>query len=426
MLLIGSIDIWLPWLGGAVCVLVCLQFAFWTIGSFTHLKNQNRQFKLSQQLLIEQIECARTKLQTSKHVESDWLGFRKFVVSKLVRETETATSVYLKPQDDKPIASFLPGQYLTIQWHIPTQAKPIVRCYSLSDAPSQDHYRITVKKVPPPRDNPEAQPGIVSTYINEQLKEGDILDVKAPAGSFHLETGKSSPVVCLAGGVGITPMFSILNSIALNQPNRQLILLYGVCHGKDHIFKRELNQLTQSHKNINVINCYSDPLETDQPKIDYHVHGWVSIDILKQILPEKNVDFYMCGPAPFMQSLHDGLLEWGVDPSHIHYEAFGPASIKKVKQLPTTEQQTDDSPTNIAFVVSGKSVNWNSSFESILDAAEQNNIPIDSGCRAGNCGTCATGISKGKVRYHDEQPDCEPGKCLPCVAIPVGPIELEA
>ena len=388
---------------------------------------QNQQFKLSQRLLIEQIATEKRRQNSTETPGESWSGYRKFVIKKLVKETESATSVYIEPQDKKSIPTFLPGQHLTFQWNVPGQSKPVIRCYSLSDSPTDGQYRITVKKALPPRNNPEVPSGIVSTYINQQLNVGDVVDVKAPSGNFYLDCNKSSPVVCLAGGVGITPMYAIAHWIAQHQPARTVILLYGICHGRDHIFKDELHQLSQQYDNVHVVNCYSNPTANDKPKVDYHVHGWVNIDIIKQVLPDKNVDFYMCGPPPFMEALFQGLLDWGVNESLIHYEAFGPATIKKTKKsidTPINSQSASSHP--IKFSASDKTVEWNSSFESILEAAEENKIEIDSGCRAGNCGTCMTKLLRGKVSYSIEEPECEPGHCLPCVATPEGPVELDA
>ena len=427
MLLLSSIDFWLPWLGVIVCVVVCLQFMFWTTGSLLRIGQQHRQFKLSQQLLIEQIANEKRRQTLVETEGTEWRGYRKFTVTRLAQESKTSMSVYLEPQDNKSIPSFLPGQHLTFQWSIPGQSKPIIRCYSLSDSPKPGQYRITVKQSLPPRENPELPSGVVSTYINERLSAGDVVDVKAPGGNFYLDVEKSTPVVCLAGGVGITPLFAMIRWITEHQPNRTVILLYGVCSGEDHIFKDELNVLADQCDNVHVVNCYSDPRPVDTPKNDYHVHGRVSIDIIKQVLPDRNVDFYMCGPPPFMNSIYQGLLDWGVPESLIHYEAFGPATIKKTKSATGSIEENKNNPGSLVkFSESGKSIKWQSHYESILEAADENEIEIESGCRAGSCGTCMTKLLSGNVKYSLDDPSCEPGHCLPCISTPDGEIELDA
>ena len=99
-------------------------------------------------------------------------------------------SFYLQPHDEKPIPGFDPGQFLTFQLNIPAQPKAVVRCYSLSDAPRPDMYRVSIKRVPPPRDNPDAPPGLSSNHFHDNVKVGDILDVKEPSGRFFLDMSK--------------------------------------------------------------------------------------------------------------------------------------------------------------------------------------------------------------------------------------------
>lgn len=422
----------LPLLGILMCALVLAQLGLWTANSFRELVGGRKQFQLSQELLRKQIEAAahQSKSEVEETKPGHWQGFRQFRVHQLVKETELCTSVYLQPTDGKPICSFQPGQHLTLKFPVPGQQKPVVRCYSLSCGPDQDGYRISVKAVPAPRDRNDLPPGLVSNFVNRGLMQGDLVDVKAPSGHFFLDPDSESPVVLLAGGIGITPLLSMVDYVITNQPKRQIILFYGSRNGADHAFKSYLSQVQEQFKNVFVVNVYSMPNPGDKQGVDYHVEGFISTELIQQVLPNQAFQFYMCGPPPFMDAVFNGLTEWGVPESRIHFEAFGPASIGKSRKKNTPDsrpaQKATDSGTAIEFTESGVTVNWTESSESILEAAESNGVELESGCRAGSCGTCQIAIKKGKVKYPDgQQVDCDPGHCLACIAQPDGPLELE-
>ena len=148
-----TIENLLPFLGVALCAMVLVQLGLWTASSFNSLLNGRKQFQLSQELLRQQIELAVSQKQPGDlegMEQGRWQGFRQFTVNRLVKETDLCTSVYLRPTDKKAICSFLPGQHVTLRINVPGQRKPLIRCYSLSQGPSSEEYRISVKAVPPP------------------------------------------------------------------------------------------------------------------------------------------------------------------------------------------------------------------------------------------------------------------------------------
>ena len=429
VLALSMIDLILPLLGIGLCAIAFLQLALWSAHSISQWSHNRQQFAVSMDVLRQQIETA-SQTETSVNNEGPigvWQGFREFVVHRLVRETDVATSVYFKPIDGKPIVDFKPGQHLTFKFDIPGKTKPEVRCYSLSEAANGDTYRITVKKCFPPRDSEGVPPGVVSTFVNTSLMEGDRIQLKAPSGSFFLDEVSTAPVVMLAGGVGITPMASMIDHVIRQNSNRTMILVYGSRNGKDHIYKDHFKTITERHANIHIINVYSDPEPEDKEGIDYHSSGFVSIDLLKKLLPNNHCQFYMCGPGPFMEIMYKGLIDWQVPNSRIFYEAFGPASVKRVNVVTEEEDATEvSSSSKIKFSSVPDPIAWSGKYESILELAEDNGIEIDSGCRAGSCGTCQTALLKGKVRYPEgAQPDCDPGHCLACIAKPEGDVELD-
>lgn len=433
-----------------------VQFAFWTGRLVRMSQMERRKFESELQLLKAQLDeiTARRKVkslagnhppesnlameygtsavnnQRSIEVEDTWHGYRNFHVAKLVRETANATSVYLQPVHAFDLPTYKPGQHLTVRMKVPGHDNPVVRCYTLSDAPGQNCYRLTIKRAVAPDTVADARPGLVSFHANDQIAEGDVVEVKPPSGKFWLRDG-DSPIVLLAGGIGITPMMSIIQHLVNTQSKRQCLLLYGVRNGTDVTFGKQLASLAKNHTNIHVINCFSKPLESDRPNEDFQVRGYVSIELLQGVLPTHDFDFYLCGPPPFMTSLYNGLIDWGVPDSRIQFESFGPATIKRRGQdQQTAGNQAIEQPdgvcgSTVKLARSGKQIDWNNPDTTLLELCEEHGIAIDSGCRAGNCGTCKTRLISGAVCY-EEETDCAAGCILPCVAKSNGPLEIDA
>ena len=352
-----------------------------------------------------------------------WTGFREFSVQRREFEDEgrSVCSFYLVPCDGEPLPTFRPGQFLTFRLAIGDSAtgesSKVVRCYSLSDSPRPGYYRVSVKRVPAPPDHPDVPPGVSSGFFHDHLQAGDRLMVRAPSGHFHLVEEEPLPIVLIGGGIGITPMLSILNSVLERGVGRGIWLYYGVRNGGEQVMKGHLRALADRHDNFHLHVCYSAPGEGDVEGIDYDHHGRVDVPLLRNTLKLARYQFYVCGPKPMMEALVPGLEQWGVASGDIHYESFGPATLVKREKpaLAATEAQ----PVTITFSRSGKCLTWDPAADSLLEFAEANGIDVDSGCRAGSCGTCQTALTAGKVDYN-QQPDAdiEPGHCLLCIATP--------
>ncbi len=147
-----------------------------------------RLFRQRAQLLLQSDRADRDRRELS------WNGNRKFYIDSKAQEAKDVCSFYLKPHDQKPLAPFRAGQFLTFQLNLPDQPKPLIRCYSLSDSPANtDHYRVTIKRMGPPRDKPDVLPGRASNHFHGDLNEGDIVDVRAPSGHFFSTNPPSDP-----------------------------------------------------------------------------------------------------------------------------------------------------------------------------------------------------------------------------------------
>lgn len=374
--------------------------------------------------------AAPTSVPPTSSVDS-WTGFREFSVQRREFEDESRSicSFYLVPCDGNPLPSFRPGQFLTFRLAVGDGAKGessnVVRCYSLSDAPRPDYYRVSIKRVPAPSDHPDAPPGVSSGFFHDHVQVDDRLMIRPPSGHFHLIEDEPLPIVLICGGIGITPMLSILNSVLERGVGREVWLFYGVRNGSEHVMKRHLRTLADRHDNFHLYVCYSAPREDDVEGVDYDHRGRVDLPLLRNTLKLARHQFYVCGPKPMMESLVPGLEEWGVDIGDIHYESFGPATlVKHEKQAPVTMGAQS---VNITFSRSGKQLPWDSAAGSLLEFAEDNGIDVDSGCRAGSCGSCQTALTAGDVEY-SQQPDAdiEPGHCLLCIATPRCDLVLEA
>ncbi|WP_066308421.1 NO-inducible flavohemoprotein [Bacillus sp. FJAT-29814] len=251
--------------------------------------------------------------------QGGWDGFRVFYVDRKVQESDVITSFYLKPTDNKAIADFKPGQYISIKLEIEGEKFTHIRQYSLSDAPGKGYYRISVK-----REAGTANPdGVVSNYLHEGVNEGDLLQISAPAGDFVLNTEKSSPVVLLSGGVGLTPMMSMLKTVVEIQPERKVTFVHAAQNSNVHALREEVEELAQL-ENVTSYVFYDAPTDDDRKHNRFDVEGYITREWLKEKVSIEDADFYFCGPVPFMKAINSSLQELGINEERIHFEFFGP------------------------------------------------------------------------------------------------------
>ena len=253
------------------------------------------------------------------HQKGGWEGFRPFIIDRKVKESDVITSFYLKPTDNKEIASFSPGQYISIKLEISGEKFTHIRQYSLSDAPGKDYYRISVKREAGTK-NPD---GKVSNYLHDQINEGDIVNISAPAGDFILDLEGKKPIVLLSGGVGLTPILSMLKTVTEVQPNRDVVFIHAAQNSSVHALRNEVEELTSNEK-MKAIIFYDSPTDEDRQNKNFDVEGYVTKEWLKQNTAIHDADYYFCGPEPFMKAIYRSLLDLGVGEDRIHYEFFGP------------------------------------------------------------------------------------------------------
>ncbi len=401
----------LHYVGTALIGVVIFQLGLVVIGTLRRQWAAGAVYAEELNLLRERIAMAQAKRHRTEKEIAPWIGFRKFEVTEVIDECDGVKSFILNPHDKKELASFKPGQFLTFSLDVPGQNKKVVRCYSLSDKPGEDHYRVTIKRL---------NDGVGSGYFHDSVNVGSILDVKAPSGGFTLNTHKETPVVLIGGGVGITPLLSMLNQITDEQPGRKVWLFFGVRNGAEHIMKKHLERITRESSNVEIRTFYSQPAGGDREGVDYDVGTRMSLEHLRKELPSNNFEFYLCGGAKMMSTMIDALKTWGVPEKQIYKEAFGPASLGK----PAVKTGV-----SVIFSKSKKTVAWTGDSTSLLELAEQSGInTIDSsGCHAGSCGTCKTAVMGGKFSYvQDPSSDVEAGSCLTCISVPESDVILDA
>jgi hypothetical protein len=367
-----------------------------------------------------------------------WPGTRAFrVVSRRFEDPDrTQCSFRLEPVDGLPLPPFHPGQFLTFVLQVPDAAAPaakraVTRCYSLSDAPAPSHYRVSIKRVPPPEGRPDLVPGLASSHFHDHVQVGDVLQLKAPSGHFHVDADATLPAVLVAGGIGITPLMSMLLWCLDQQPARPVHLYHGLRHGGEHAFKAELQALARLHPRFSLHVAYSRPRPEDVLGVDFQHHGHVDIGLLQRTLPHGRHRFFLCGPPALMEDLVPALAAWGVPEGDLHFEAFGPASVRKTALAYATAPQGAAAAPEPAFEVrfnrSGRTLVWDGRDATLLDFAERHGVAVESGCRSGGCGGCQTRQTAGTVVYA-QRPDHEvpAGHCLLCVGRPGSALVLEA
>ncbi|MBY0119062.1 NO-inducible flavohemoprotein [Paenibacillus sp. FSL H8-0317] len=265
---------------------------------------------------IEQDMYTEAKNQTG-----GWEGFRTFKVAKKVQESEVITSFYLVPADGQSIASYEPGQYISIKIQPEAQSFTQIRQYSLSDAPGKPHYRISVKRERGVLERPD---GVISTYLHDHIEEGSQVEISAPAGDFTLNADDQRPVVLLSGGVGLTPMISMLNTLVNLNDNRAITFLHASPNGQSHAFRDHVNSLAERNQGVKAYYCYTQPEGSDRTNNHFHKEGYMDAAWLRQVIDELDSTYYLCGPVSFMRAVYTELQALGVAADNIHYEFFGP------------------------------------------------------------------------------------------------------
>jgi ferredoxin-NADP reductase/predicted pyridoxine 5'-phosphate oxidase superfamily flavin-nucleotide-binding protein len=339
--------------------------------------------------------------------------WRRFRVARVADESTFIRSLILEPTDGLGIIAHHPGQYLPIRVVVPGQSAVMLRSYTLSTAPSDGRYRISVKRE-----------GLVSAFLH-QLEVGAELEVGSPSGTFTIDATARRPAVLIAAGIGITPMLSMLRHLvyegARMRYHRPAWLLYSAHAKQERGFDQELARLVEtSAGSIRLVRFLSDT-DGAGPE-DYEIAGRIDAGILTKILPFNDYEFFLCGPAPFAQSVYDGLRAFNIADDRIRAEAFGPSSVHRsipefAATPPGPRPATD--PVTVEFRQSNNTAIWKPESGSLLELAEAAGLRPAYQCRAGTCGTCRTKMLDGAVAYRPSPSAAVgEGEVLICCAVP--------
>lgn len=351
-----------------------------------------------------------------------WPGFKSMRVAQIRKESDSVTSLVLEPVDGQPLPVCQAGQFVVLRLLIDQAKRAILRSYSLSDLPANDHFRISVKR---------ESHGVGSSFLNNHVREGDVLDVSAPRGNFTLRPGEK-PVVLISAGVGATPVMSMLHALASEKSQRQVWWIHGARNRVEQLFAEEsrllLKQLSRGRSYV----VYSKPAATDQLQTDFDASGHVDADMLRRIGVTLDSEFYLCGPASFMESMRSGLRNWGVLAENVHTEIFGALEsmtpgIAHADHTPHLPQGPPGSGPSVSFARSGITAGWDNKYQSLLELAEACDVPVRWSCRTGVCHNCMTGLISGEIHYNPEPLERPaPGNLLLCCAQPDKEVVLDA
>ncbi|MFT6927645.1 MAG: nitric oxide dioxygenase [Psychromonas sp.] len=241
-----------------------------------------------------------------------WTGTREFTLVNKVIETPLITSFYLEPNDGLAISDYVPGQYIAIHMHPVGSENHQIRQYSLSSAYHKNGYRISVKKEHSPHGE-----GLISNYLHDSVNVGDTLNLTNPFGEFYLQKS-SNPVVLISGGVGITPMQAMLETLVADS-SRKVHFVHGALDSINHAYKEMHNNITETEQ----VTAHVFYEQVSGKLADNHYQGRINLDLLKSDLPRSSAEFYICGPLAMMKAVYKQLKTLQVADENIFYEVFG-------------------------------------------------------------------------------------------------------
>jgi len=355
-------------------------------------------------------------LSRTASVAVSWRGFRPLKVVASREESVDVRSFELAAIDGSHLPAARPGQHVVLKLPATADSPSVVRNYSLCGQTSAATYAIAVKN--------EGGPG--SGFLHRHVHVGDILETSAPRGSFTLAPG-AAPVVLISGGIGLTPLLSMLYALASDEHTpREVWWIHAARDGAHHSFAAQVKTLMKSLQRGYRHTIYSRPGTSDRLGIDYDVQDHISVTLLERLNVPKLANFYLCGPAGFLASLTEALKKWPVDASRIHVEVFGAGVGDKGKppHLPSGPEGTGP---KVAFLKSNISLRWDAArYRSLLELAEACSVPVRWSCRSGVCHSCAAGLIDGQLGYAPDPLDPPPeSTALICCATPVTDIALD-
>ena len=339
--------------------------------------------------------------------------FHSLKVKEIVKETNDTVSVsFHVPENLEQAYIFKPGQYLTLRLIINSEEQR--RSYSICSS-SNENITVAVKKV---------ENGLVSSYLNDVLKENDEMEVMTPEGNFTLETdqAKKRKFVGFAAGSGITPIMSMIKQLSMDETETVFTLFYSNKMENDVIFKHQLDQLAGINLKINYIYTRQ---KLNNPLLEGRIDKSKATELIKADLSCLNADaFYLCGPEEMIFNVKSALEEFGVLNTKIKFELFTTPVLmaEKPKQQEADENFDGEALVTVIYDDEEIEFNLNKDGDTILDAAMDNDVDVPFSCKGAVCCTCKAKVTEGKVtmdaNYALSDQEVEDGYVLACQAHP--------
>ncbi len=337
--------------------------------------------------------------------------WRPFRVARIEDESSVVRSFWLEPADGEGLGVFEAGQHLPVRAVLDDDGAPTVRTYTLSVAPSDGAYRLSVRRQ-----------GRFSSHMHDSLRVGDLIEARAPRGGFTVDAREVRPLVLVSAGIGITPMLAMLRHVVYEGLRTRRIrptwFVHGARNENERAFHAEVAALAETSRGaVRVVHALSEPGPTTRDGIDYDHVGRVDAMLLASLLPLDDADIALCGPSGFMQALYTDLRALQVPDARIHAEAFGPAGLQRDTAAPLSPAATRAVP--VLFARSGKEARWEPGRGTLLDLAESRGLSPVHACRQGMCGSCSHALVAGMVTYAQSPASrIAPGQVLLCQAVP--------
>ena len=363
------------------------------------------------------LRSAPCELRPVEAPRTRWSGFRTMRILDKTQEAEDVVSLWLAPLDEGPLPSYHPGQHVTFCFTI--AGEPVERTYSLSGpAPASMtetlRYRISVRRSP--RKDEGAS---VSQHIHDELQPGMEIGMKMPNGIFTLPLQHRQPIVMVAGGIGITPFLALLETLHERGAQREMpeiTLFYANRDSKSHAFSQRLAELQRSLPRLHVVTLYSEPSAEDIATQAFDHAGLVDGRLLDASWVARHARFFLCGPGAMMDALRELLETQGAMTTEIFHEAFA---------APPRRTLDDIQPRRVRLARSQREFTWHPEHGSLLESAEKHGLNLPSGCRVGQCESCALTLLEGET-YALTGMLPEEGQCLTCQSVPLSDLSLDA